>query len=603
MARRRFEQLDQRLVMASDWQNLSLPLDVDSSGQVQPLDVLLVINKLNQVGPQDLGVRPAGYSGPLYDTSGNNKIEPLDALLIINALNRNTQPITITAELDEESDLNGNWVVLTDMVTVVGKTLPGASVRISKLINEEMVHLSFAQADSSGNYSIAVNVGEPTTHIRVIAADELGRTAKTERIINWGDITTEWNTSLLEVVRESTAPVTSDPEQLIKPPPPLVARYLAMMHGAMFDAVNAIEGSHEGYAYTASASNGGSLEAAAAIAAYDVVKSFYSTDAQMAIWDKTLQECLNSVADGTDKDIGIAVGEAAAQAMLDRRANDGADTQVSYVPGTDAGDWNPTFPSFLPATLPQWPDVTPFAMTSGDQFRPAAPPALSSPEYAAAVDEVMRLGKVDSTERTEDQTAIAKFWADGGGTVTPPGHWNSIAVEIGLNRNLSLVENARMLALLNYALADAGIACWDGKYAYDLWRPIDAIRKADADGNAATTQVSGWTPLLVTPSFPAYASGHSTFSAAAATVLGSIFGTEFVFTSRADLGSTGVWPPSEDVTNLPVRSFDSFMEAAQEAGISRIYGGIHYSFDNAAGLSTGQNVGAWAASRLLQPKA
>ena len=173
------------------------------------------------------------------------------------------------------------------------------------------------------------------------------------------------------------------------------------------------------------------------------------------------------------------------------------------------------FPDFLPPLLPQWPNVTPFAMTSGSQFRPAAPPALDSAEYAANVDEVMRLGGLNSTTRTADQTAIALFWADGGGTFTPPGHWNQIAADVSLERGNTLAERARLFALLNIALADAGISAWDAKYAFDLWRPIDAIRRGDTDGNDATIADPTWTPLLKTPPFPTYTSGHSTFSGAA----------------------------------------------------------------------------------------
>jgi membrane-associated phospholipid phosphatase len=241
-------------------------------------------------------------------------------------------------------------------------------------------------------------------------------------------------------------------------------------------------------------------------------------------------------------------------------------------------------------------------MTSGDQFRPTAPPALASTDYAAAVDQVRRLGSAGSTERTADQTAIANFWADGGGTSTPPGHWNQIAMDIGLEHNQSLLENARMLALVNFAMADAGIASWDAKYASNLWRPIDAIHLADTDGNAATTADAAWSPLLNTPSFPSYVSGHSTFSAAAAEVLTALLGENVAFTTRADPGSTGVWPPADDVAPLQVRSFDSFDSAAQEAGISRIYGGIHYSFDNAAGLELGHDIGQLVIASLLKAK-
>jgi membrane-associated phospholipid phosphatase len=242
-------------------------------------------------------------------------------------------------------------------------------------------------------------------------------------------------------------------------------------------------------------------------------------------------------------------------------------------------------------------------MESGSQFRPSAPPALNSSEYAQAVDQVMRLGEFNSRERTQDQTAIAKFWADGAGTGTPPGHWNQIAVDQVLSRNLPLLESARTLALVNIALADAGIASWDAKYFYDLWRPIDAIRKADTDGNSATIQDSNWSPLLQTPPFQSYTSGHSTFSHAAASVLTQIFGENVSFLDHADPGYTGAWPPVDDTSGIPRRAFTGFRQAAEEAGLSRIYGGIHYSFDNTAGSLSGKQIGDATVAKMLKPKA
>jgi membrane-associated phospholipid phosphatase len=227
-------------------------------------------------------------------------------------------------------------------------------------------------------------------------------------------------------------------------------------------------------------------------------------------------------------------------------------------------------------------------MTSGNEFRPAGPPALTSQAYADALNQVQAIGSSTSATRTQDQTDIANFWADGGGTFTPPGHWNQIAQDVSLQRGLSLAENAQMLFALNVAEADSGIASWDAKYAYNFWRPITAIRNAGSDGNAATTSDPAWTPLLVTPPFPSYMSGHSTFSGAASTVLAGFFGADLPFTDHGD--------PAQTFT----RSFTSFTAAADEAGLSRIYGGIHYSFDNADGLTTGRSVGQLVVTSLLQ---
>src|SRR5262249_35363339 len=197
-------------------------------------------------------------------------------------------------------------------------------------------------------------------------------------------------------------------------------------------------------------------------------------------------------------------------------------------------------------------------------------PELDSIEYAASYLEVKQLGSVRSTMRTAEQTEIARFWADDEGTVTPPGHWNRIAQTVAAERGTSMAENARLFALLNFALADAGMGCWDCKYKFNVWRPVHAIREVDSDER-------DWTPLLTTPPFPSYTSGHSTFSAAAATVLAGFFRTNEVrFTSTSD----GL----PDVT----RSYSRFSAAADEAGRSRIYGGIHWEFDNRAGLACGR---------------
>ena len=228
---------------------------------------------------------------------------------------------------------------------------------------------------------------------------------------------------------------------------------------------------------------------------------------------------------------------------------------------------------------------------SGSQFRPVPPPALSSSMYAFDFNLTKELGAKNSATRTAEQTAIAQFWADGPGTVTPPGHWNVIARDIALQRKMALTENARLFALLNLALADAAICCWDGKYEFKCWRPITAIHEADTDRNPATGQDPAWTPLLATPPFPEYTSGHSTFSSAAATVLARYFGSDTV-----PFSATSEAMPSFS------RSYQSFSEAAAEAGLSRIYGGLHFMSANQQGLLSGASLGAYVAEGFLKEK-
>jgi hypothetical protein len=200
------------------------------------------------------------------------------------------------------------------------------------------------------------------------------------------------------------------------------------------------------------------------------------------------------------------------------------------------------------------------------------------------------LGSATSSTRTQDQTDIARFWADGAGTATPPGHWNLIAQDVAIAKGNSLEDNARLFALLGIGLADAAIVSWDNKYEYDMWRPITAIAKADQDGNDATEADANWRPLLTTPPFPTYTSGHSTFSGTAATILAAFYGSDdFSFTTGAE-GAI-----------VSDRSFDGFWAAAEEAGASRIYGGIHFAFDNQDGLAHGRALGEWVSGALLRP--
>jgi membrane-associated phospholipid phosphatase len=212
-----------------------------------------------------------------------------------------------------------------------------------------------------------------------------------------------------------------------------------------------------------------------------------------------------------------------------------------------------------------------------DDHRVAVPSRPPPSDDNAAVSQVESLGDVDSTTRTPDQTQIALFWSDGAGTDTPPGHWNAIAEQVALQKKDSVVQDARLFAQLDIALADAAIAAWDAKYAYNYWRPITVIQQTDPT----------WKPLITTPNFPSYVSGHSTFSGAAEVVLSSFFGQNVTFSATSD-GLPGV-----------TRTFTSFAQAADEAGMSRIYGGIHYSFDNTAGLAMGRALGQYVVDNVL----
>ena len=383
------------------------------------------------------------------------------------------------------------------------------------------------------------------------------------------DVVTDWNNAALDAIRaDRTAP-------------PIASRSLAILHTSIYDAVNGIARSHEPYLVPSAVSASASRAAAASAAAHETLVSLFPN--HTAIFDALHAAILAGIPNGPQKTNGITWGEFVATQILAARANDGSNAFVQPPGGSGPGVWIPTPPAFLPYLLPQWGFVAPFAMSSSSQFRPPGPPALDSQQYAADYEEVKELGALVGSTRTEDQTEIALFWADGAGTETPPGHWNSIAQIIAAARGTTLEENARLFALLNIAMADAAICSWDAKYTFNFWRPVTAIAFAEPQ--------LMWTSFIVTPPFPDYTSGHSTFSAAAATVLPLFFGTEDLpFTTGSDF-LPGVF-----------RSFATCQDAAEEAALSRIYGGIHFRSASEDGLQAGSSVGEWTATHYLLPK-
>ena len=345
--------------------------------------------------------------------------------------------------------------------------------------------------------------------------------------------------------------------------------------------MNGIARTHDPYLVPSAVSTSASRVAAASAAAHRTLVSLFPN--HTSTFDALHAAILAGIPNGPQKTNGITWGEFVATQILAARTNDGSNATVQPPGGNGPGVWIPTPPAFLPYLLPQWGFVVPFAMTSSSQFRPPGPPALDSQQYAADYEEVKELGADVGSTRTEDQTEIALFWADGAGTETPPGHWNSIAQIIAAAQGNMLEENARLFALLNIALADAAICAWDAKYTYHFWRPVTAIAFAEPELN--------WMPLLVTPPFPEYTSGHSTFSGAGATVLPLFYGTDDLpFTSGSDF-LPGVY-----------RSFSTPFDAAVEAGVSRIYGGIHFHSANVDGLQAGSSIGEWTATHYLLPK-
>jgi len=358
--------------------------------------------------------------------------------------------------------------------------------------------------------------------------------------------------------------------------PPVASRALGILGVAVHDAL-ASAGANQSLWISLDAQGSVDIDAAVAYAAYEVLSALFPN--QAIELTNRLSQVSGLLGTGASRAEGLRIGANVAHDVLALRADDGASDVVTQPAGTSAGVWAPNPPAFAAADFPQWGALDPFILDSGDQFRALAPLPLSSADYAAQVAQVKSLGAINSAVRTADQTEIALFWRDGGGTYTPPGHMVQIALIAARAEGLTTSENAVLFGMLDTALADAAVAAWDTKYTYDLWRPIQAIRETFSDGNALTVADPTWTPLFATPSHPSYVSGHSTFSAAGAAVLTAVFGDDYAFS----VGSTGL----PGVT----REFDSFVAAAEEAGISRIYGGIHFMQDNTAGLAIGGQVG------------
>jgi hypothetical protein len=366
------------------------------------------------------------------------------------------------------------------------------------------------------------------------------------------DMVLQWNDVMREAIRVTNTQATFG------------SRIMAITHAAVYDAVNALDRTHEVYLVDALAHPQSSREAAVAAAAHEALINLLPSQATML--NARLMDSLATIPDGKAEDDGVALGRSVADQILALRQDDGSgDVLPPYLGSTQAGKWRPTPPANSPGREPHWPGVTPFAIPNTDQFRPAAPPELTSAEYTAAFNEVKELGSATSATRTPDQTAMAHFWNNSPAPGSP-GHLNLLARIVAEQEGNTLEENARLFASLNIAIADALIACWDAKYTYSYWRPVTGIREGANDGNPDTAADTAWSPLISTPAHPSYISGHSSVSGAAAAVLADLFGTDNISFTLASQNPV-----------LPARSFTSFSQAAQESADSRLYGGIHWS--------------------------
>ncbi len=381
------------------------------------------------------------------------------------------------------------------------------------------------------------------------------------------DVVTEWNQKAGAALAEA------------KVYPFVGSRTMSLVHVAMFDAINSIEGRYTPYKVKVPAPAGSSAEAAGTAAAHAVLVKLFPE--QKASLDEAYATSLAQIPDGSGKTAGIGVGEEVAGRILALRAADGADAPNTYRPSTAPG-------VYVPTTLPigsQWGNVTPWVMERGSQFRPAAPPALTSAQWAQDYNEVKDLGGKKSTTRTAEQTEIARFWA-----ITGPQSWDPIVRQLAEVPGRSLIENARLFALVEMAGADAYIAVFEAKYTFNFWRPITAIRKGDLDGNDATSRDAGWEPTIDTPLHPEYPCAHCITSAAVRAVLESDLGKGSVSLSMTSSAAPGA-----------VHKWASIQEWAEEVSAARVYGGIHYRNSTVVGKDMGKKIGELAVRNYLTP--
>jgi len=385
----------------------------------------------------------------------------------------------------------------------------------------------------------------------------------------------QWNRALLVIVRTPGAQSAT-----VHP-----TRSFAIMHAAIYDAVNAIDRKHRPYLVRLSGvPRDASQEAAAAAAAHEVLVALYPAFKTML--DAQLQQSLAQIPDGNGKAEGILIGQSVADRILAARSNDGSNAPpIPYVFGTAPGDYQSTPPNFAPQPqFTNWSHVTPFALERANQFRPGPPPMLASDAYGDAFNQIKSLGIANSTTATADEALTGRFW---NGAIQ--NYWNEIAQTLSQARGLSTAQNARLFALLNLSFADDVIAFYDAKYTYNFWRPVTAIRAADPAINPETIADPTWLPEVgKTAPDPSYPGAHAVISASAAEVLIS-----FLERDHADFNVTSEVLPGVE------RSFTSISAAAEEATLSRIFGGQHFRFDLTVGQRLGREVADFVVDNFL----
>ncbi len=382
------------------------------------------------------------------------------------------------------------------------------------------------------------------------------------------DVVSEWN------VRAADIAVAA------KMPTPPTVRAIAIVQAAVFEAVNAATRRYPAGLVTQDAAPGASV--AAAVAAANRAALSMLLPSQQASIDSVYQAAISAIAESPAKTAGIALGEKAAAAVLALRMDDGAATPESYRPHTTPGDYVPTT---IPA-VSQWPLRKPWVMTSASQFRPGPPPSLTSKLWVRDYNEIKALGAKNSTQRTAEQTEIARFWE-----ATAPTIYYPVARSITDLPGREVTQNARLLAAAAQAMDDAMIAVFDAKYRYGFWRPVTAIRNGDQDGNDATERDASWTPFIDTPMHPEYPCAHCIVSAA----LGAVLQAEIGNGATPTLSTTSPTAPGV------VHRWTKISDFVQEVASARIYDGVHFRNSTEVGTAMGKQVGELVAAKYLKP--
>ena len=364
------------------------------------------------------------------------------------------------------------------------------------------------------------------------------------------------------------------------PAPPITVRMMAIVQVSVFEAVNAITGRYPAYRAKLASAPGASVDAAVAAATRTALLKLMP--AQQAAIDADYQSLLGGVPDGAAKTAGIAVGEQAANATVAMCADDGVVSPDVYRPHAAPGVYVPT----VTPAVSHWGKRRPWAMSRGDQFRPGPPPSLTSDTWARDYNEIKAIGSRNSTVRTPEQTAIAKFWE-----ATAPSVYWPVARSVAAAPGREVTDNARLFAVAAMAMDDALIAVFDAKYAYNLWRPVTAIRNGDIDGNNATERDAGWTPFIDTPMHPEYPCAHCIVSGSLAAVLAAEIGA----------GPTPTLRSASYTAGGAVRTWTSTSAFSQEVAVARIYDGVHYRYSTEVGSEMGRKIGELAVRSFPKP--